>query len=133
MIEPKEIPSEYVSIRQVWLRNVNRCCEAISNRAKPDGSETAGFHEVGNRTVVHTIRAFYYTLVDYGEALVKTDVDEFLYDVIEPQLENIKSWEKSARIHQRLFEKIIEVLNKYGMLFETQPKGYSNVEMSSVQ
>ena len=30
------------------------------------------------------------------------------------------------------FERIIEVLNKYGMLFESQPKGYSNVEMKSI-
>ena len=27
---------------------------------------------------------------------------------------------------------IIETLNKYGMLFESQPQGYSNVEMKSI-
>jgi len=33
---------------------------------------------------------------------------------------------------KKRFAIIIEVLNKYGMLFESQPKGYSNVEMKSV-
>ena len=132
MIENKQIPLEYVSIRQVWLQNINRCCEAISNKAKPDMSNEGGFQEVGDRTVVHTVRALYYSLVDYGEAQVKTDVDKHLHEIIEPKLEKIKSWGKSANIHQQFFEKIIKVLNQYGMLFESQPKGYSNVEMKSV-
>lgn len=34
--------------------------------------------------------------------------------------------------YRRFFEYIIETLNKYGMLFESQPNGYSNVEMKSV-
>jgi len=41
MIEQKEIPSEFVSIRQIWLQNISRCSEAISNRAKPDASHEA--------------------------------------------------------------------------------------------
>lgn len=37
-----------------------------------------------------------------------------------------------ASIYQKFFEKMIELLNKYGMLFESTPKGYSNVEMRSI-
>lgn len=34
--------------------------------------------------------------------------------------------------YRRWFEYMVYTLNKYGMLFESQPKGYSNVEMKSV-
>jgi hypothetical protein len=33
---------------------------------------------------------------------------------------------------KQLFEFMLERLNRYGMLFETSPQGYSNVEMKSV-
>ena len=35
--------------------------------------------------------------------------------------------------YRKWFEFMVETLNKYGMLFDTQPKGYSNVEMKSIQ
>ena len=63
---------------------------------------------------------------------MKTDVDKYLNDVIEPKLGKVKNWNTSASIHQQLFEEIIKVLNKYGMLFDSQPKGYTNTEMKSV-
>ena len=169
----KELPSEYVSIRQVWLKNINRCSEAISNRAKPDISYEGNFQEIGNRTIVHTVNAFYHTLVDFEEATVRSDVkryrDEkynknindiwFLYkgNITEeyvkeryPELTN--SWDIDKKIEElrnkkksashcwmenagesvMLFDLIIQTLNKYGMLFDSQPKGYSNVSMKSV-
>ena len=36
------------------------------------------------------------------------------------------------RFYSELFNYIVETLNKYGMLFENQPRGYSNVEMKSI-
>ena len=36
------------------------------------------------------------------------------------------------RFYRELFHFIVETLNKYGMLFESSPKGYSNVEMESI-
>ena len=39
---------------------------------------------------------------------------------------------KVSTIKKQKLEFIIQTLNKYGMLFESQPKGYSNVEMKSV-
>ncbi len=32
----------------------------------------------------------------------------------------------------KFYHFIIKMLNKYGMLFDCQPEGYSNVEMKSV-
>jgi hypothetical protein len=132
MIENKEIPSEYVSIRQVWLQNITRCSEAISNKAKPDASDEAEWQKIGNRTVANSVKTLYYTLIDYGEAIIKTEVENYKKNVIDEKLKDGDSWQKVANIYEGFFEKIIEVLNKYGMLFEKQPEGYSNVEMSTV-
>ncbi len=133
MIEPKDLPREYVSIRQVWLMQINRCNEAISNRAKPDASEDAYFQQVGQRTVVYAVKSLYLSLVDYGEAKVKTECKKLWNEDFSPKLDKVTSWGKSANIYQKFFEAIIDVLNKYGMLFESTPKGYSNVEMRSVK
>lgn len=131
-MDDKKIPEEFVSIRNIWLQNISRCCEAIANRAKPDASNEAGFHDVGTRTVYHTVSSLYYSLIDYGEALVKTDCTKIKKEYVDPKMVEGLSWINVANIYQHFFEKMIEVLNKYGMLFESQPKGYSNVDMKSL-
>ena len=174
MIENKEIPGEYVSIRQVWLQNITRCSEAISNKAKPDISDQGEWQEIGNRTVVHTIGALFHSLVDYGEATVRTDTRKYYKEKIVPEINHIwklwegnitrdyvkekypeiensweidskvkelkekkpsaqRCWREHADISIQLYDFIIQVLNKYGMLFETQPKGYSNVAMEVIK
>ena len=133
MIEKKDLPSEYVSIRQVWLRQINRCNEAISNKAKPDSNEYANYEAVGRRTVISSVRALYLSLVDYGEAKVKTDCKKIWTEAILPKISKQESLDKITNIYQNFFEKIIEILNRYGMLFDSQPQGYTNVEMKSVQ
>ena len=172
MIENKELPSEYVSIRQIWLQSISRCSDAISNKAKPDASHEANWQEIGNRTVVHTVNALYHSLVDYGEATVRTDVKKYRNKKYNPVIDNIwdlyrgniteeyvkekypdlksfeiarkkdelrenrpsgsRCWAENARESILLFDFIIQTLNKYGMLFQEQPQGYSNVEMKSV-
>ena len=130
MIEPKDIPKEFVNIRQVWLMQINRCLEAITNKELKD-EQTHSF--AGDHAVVDSIRGLYYTLVDYGEAKVKSDVDRLFMDWKKEQFE-VKKVEKISHsfAEKNRFEIIIKVLNKYGMLFESQPKGYSNVEMKSL-
>ena len=172
MIENKELPSEYVSIRQIWLQSISRCSDAISNKAKPDASHEANWQEIGNRTVVHTVNALYHSLVDYGEATVRTDVKKYRNKKYNPVIDNIwdlyrgniteeyvkekypdlksfeiarkkdelrenrpsgsRCWAENARESILLFDFIIQTLNKYGMLFQEQPQGYSNVEMKSL-
>ncbi|UCF12074.1 MAG: hypothetical protein JSW06_08530 [Thermoplasmatales archaeon] len=126
MIENKDLPSEYVSIRQVWLRQINRCNEAISHRfmmdVKDDRSDRSG-----SETVVESVVALYMNLTDYGEATIKSDVDAWKLNVMS-KMENTSSFV----VNRKLFEYIIQTLNKYGLLFESQPKGYSNGEMKSV-
>jgi hypothetical protein len=129
MIDNKELPQEYVSIRQVWLKQITRCSEAISMRYKNDMTITNGVvQNVGDRFVGESVLSLYFLLVDYGEATIKSEVKQRLFD-----LKSNEDFSKNAVLYyQRLFEYIIEVLNKYGMLFESNPKGYSNTVMKSV-
>ena len=132
MLEKKELPSEYVSIRQIWLQNIMRCCEAISNRSKPDASHEANFQQIGDKTVVYSVRALYYSLVDYGEAILKSEIDDYKLIHIDPLIVNNMVWGKIANVYEKFYVKIIEVLNKYNMLFEQGPEGYSNVIMEVI-
>lgn len=129
MIENKDIPQEFISIRNVWLKQINRCSEAISLRYKLDMTVTNGaVQNVGDKFVQESVLSLYFLLVDYGEATVKTEVKERLNE-----LRSKEDFSKNAVLYyQRLFEFIIEVMNKYNLLFESNPKGYSNTIMKSV-
>lgn len=82
----------------------------------------------GSETVVESIIALYMNLIDYGEATIKSDVEDWMDNVMFK-----RKHPNSFVSYRKLFEYIIQILNKYGMLFESQPKGYSNVKMKSVQ
>ena len=126
MIEPKDIPKEYVNIRQVWLRQIDRCAEAISHRFMKD-TQDPYTDRSGLETVAESVIALEALLIDFGEALILSDVKDWL---------KTKKAEKGDlnrfRFYRELFHFIVETLNRYGMLFESQPKGYSNVEMRSI-
>ncbi|UCF12931.1 MAG: hypothetical protein JSW06_01405 [Thermoplasmatales archaeon] len=89
---------------------------------KDDRSESSG-----SQMVVESVVALYTNLIDYGEATIKSDVDAWKSNVMSKMKDT-----SSFVSYRKLFEFIIQTLNKYGMLFESQPRGYSNVEMKSV-
>jgi len=172
VVEEKELPSEYVSIRHVWLQAINDCRKAIGQRAVQEPTEERSWREIGDRNVAYMVTALYHSLVDYGEALIRTDVDRYYKDTFkirtnkiwdryvgyfdekkfkkeyghleyserEKKKEELKEkllsgstcWDRHARESIELFDFIIQTLNKYDMLFDEQPQGYSNVEMKSV-
>lgn len=159
MIENKELPSEYVSIRAIWLKAIDDCRKAISQVANIEASsERREFQLAGTRTVVHTVDALYLSLVDYGEALVKSDVDRWKKEVYYPALDKIwdqkkkkkqsssvlidddeeveisitTKWWENFKLSKTFYEHMIQVLNKYGMLFQEQPSGYSNVIIEEI-
>jgi hypothetical protein len=70
-------------------------------------------------------------LVDYGEALVRTDVIRW-FDEHNEEFKKKGSNYQKMMLYRRWFEFMIETLNKYGLFFDTMPRGYSNVEMKSV-
>lgn len=173
MNQEKELPSEYVSIRTVWLQSINDCRKAIGQRAIQEPNFDRQEKSIGDRTIVYTVDAFYYSLVDCGEAIVRSSVDKYREKEFTPRLKEIwSSWQKNkveddeddetddlahfkglglsdkekrkprsinacwsdhARESMKLFDYIIQTLNKYNMLFEKQPEGYSNVEMRSIE
>jgi hypothetical protein len=158
LIEAKEIPSEFVSIRQIWLKGIDDCRRAIGQRAIQDSSAERMDLVVGDRTVCHMVTSLYHSLVDYGEALIRSDIDRYYHDEYEPALREIwgqskkddegdinfsgtrtnnqltsnERWSAHCLEAIMLYDRILQTLNKYGMLFEQQPQGYSNVEMKSV-
>lgn len=156
-MENKELPSEYVSIRQVWLQGINDSRRAIGQQSIHEASLEKNEMVVGAKTVCHTVEALYLSLVDVGEAMVRSDVDKWYDEFYRPKSSEIwgkrevkkegeinreyqqrkhrsyqQKWWDTARLYEHLYDKIIQVLNKYGMLFPEQPRGYSNVEMKSV-
>lgn len=132
MIEPKDIPQEYVSIRQAWIKQIDRCCEAISHRFMQDTKDQYTDRS-GTETAVESVVALHTILIDYGEATVKSDVDKWINKHYEKTKDDKQPVLSRFRYYLKLFEYIVETLNKYGMLFESQPQGYSNVEMEEVK
>lgn len=87
----------------------------------------------GQSAVMEAVNGLYYTLIDYGEARIKSDVDRLYDEWREKKFKDNPGKKFPAHIfQQKQFQIIIQVLNKYGMLFESQPKGYSNVEMKLI-
>jgi len=166
MIEEKELPSEYVSIRHIWLKGIDDCRKVISQVANIEASSDNKYDMIaGPRTVVHTVDALCLSLVDYGEALIKTDIKRYKDKYYWPKhnkiwakqkqqkkkstvefagfddekeeeekcLSNHDKWWANSNISRLLYEEIIRVLNKYNMLFQEQPQGYSNVIMEEIK
>lgn len=126
MIESKELPQEFVSIRQVWLKQIDRVNEALSKRYMMDVKDDRT-DSVGMQMVIESINAFRLNLINFGEATIKNDVAAWIR--VQKQMKNKES---NLEFFKRLFAFIIQTLNKYGMLFDSQPKGFSNVEMKSI-
>jgi hypothetical protein len=124
-----EIPEEVIHIRQAWIKAINRVAEAIAYRFKRDVNDQYS-ERSGIETVVESVVALKCILVDYGEATIESDV----MDWYKKNFEKMEKGDmKRMMFYRSWFEYMVKTLNKYGMLFDTQPKGYSNVEMKSVQ
>ncbi len=130
MIESKEIPNEFISIRQVWLRQIDRCNEAFSKRYMMDVRDDRS-DRVGQQMVAETVMALHSNLIDFGEATIKTDVDAWRKERWSTGTSNESR--KVVKSYIELFEFIIQTLNRYGMLFDSQPRGFSNVVMRSIE
>ena len=169
MIDDKaEIPSEYVSIRQIWIKGIEDCRRAISQVANIEtSSERKDWMSAGPRTVVHTVDALYLSLVNYGEALILDDVEKYREEVYLPKLDALWGrkkkpkkqqpvqlsmladdddeeedgkqvgvetlWWENFKLSKAFYKEIIAVLQKYNMLFPEPYRGFSNVEMTSVE
>lgn len=135
MIEQKDIPQEYVNIRQVWLKQIDRCAEALSHRFMKDVMDQRS-EKSGMETFVESVIALDLLLVDYGEATIKTDVKKWQdknWDKIERDEKGKQKTMSRYNYFQAFFQMIVSTLHKYNMLFESTPNGYSNVIMEEVK
>lgn len=116
---------EYISIKQVWLRQLDRCNEALSNYSLKTHQ---GDEESGVRAAIASVGVLIINLIDYGDAPIKSEFVEW-------QDENKKTFENLYPISkaQLKLEKIIQILNKYQMLHDSLPRGYSNVVLEGVK
>jgi hypothetical protein len=130
LISVKEAQENIVNIRQVWLKAINRCAEAIAYRYRFDVQDKYT-EKMGVQMVIESVVALYTLLVDYGEAMVFSEVTAWR-DTHHDEIENMRDQYKRMSWYRDWFEFMVKTLNKYGMLFESQPKGFSNVEMKSV-
>ena len=124
VISEQEGAGEYISIKQVWLAQINRCNEAISNYALKDKGDKEGIFAASSSVDVLVIN-----LVDYGDCPIRTEFKQWWK-------EKYKSFEveqNPLHIAELKLEKIIEILNKYQMLHDSLPRGYTNVTMEGVK
>jgi hypothetical protein len=85
----------------------------------------------GTETVIESIIALQRLLVDYWEALVRTDVLRWQQEHDADFNEKVTPYSK-MQVFRCWFEYMVQRMNKYGLLFDAMPRGYSNVEMKSV-
>ena len=124
-ISKQEQSGEYISIKQIWLAQINRCNESLSNYAL---KVHQGDEESGMRAAVASVGVLIINLIDFGDAPIKTEYLKW-------RNENKKTFEKlyPIAIARMKLEKIIQILNKYQMLHDSLPKGYSNVTLEGVK
>ena len=130
MIERKDIPDDVIRFQQAWIKAINRVAESLAYRFRTDNMDQVS-QISGTETVIESIIAFQCLLVDYGEALVLSDVTRWRKEHEEEFKKKASNYEKMY-VYRRWFEFMIETLNKYGLLFDTMPRGFSNVEMKSI-
>jgi hypothetical protein len=85
----------------------------------------------GTESVIESIITLRCLLVDYGEAAVLSDVLPWK-DEHYAKFKMKQSAYNLITIFRKWFEYIIKTLYMYGFLFDTTPKGYSNVEMKLI-
>ena len=167
-----DLPPEYISIRNIWLQAINDCRKAIAQRAIQEPNEERSWREMGDRNVVHTVDALYFSLCNYGAARLRSDVDEYREntykkhvieiwdryigrlntDTLKEKYKNMDFFEREEKIKEiqnsmlslgecwdghakeaiKLYDYILQTMNKYNLLFEQQPSGFTNVEIEEV-
>lgn len=124
-ISEQEGAGEFISIKRVWLRQLDRCNEALSNyplKLHHDDDSS------GIRAAISSVGVLIINLIDFGDAPIKSDYLKW-------RDENIKTFDGKHQITiaQMKLEQIIEILNKYQMLHDSLPRGYSNVILEGVK
>ena len=124
VISEQEGSGEFISIKKIWLKQIDRINEVSSNwMLKGDrADQSVGIHAFNS--AVDTLAA---SIVDYGDAPLRSEYLEWLAK----ESDWMKEHNTISRARHK-YKAIIYILNKYQMLHDSLPRGYSNVKMESV-
>ena len=131
MIETKQSKDNIISIQQAWLKAIDRVAESLSKRYMLDVNDPMREGQTGQLMVIESIIALQCLLVDYGEAYVRSEVDKWQKEHRQ-ELKDEESRFERMLWYRDWFDFMIKTLNKYSLLFETMPRGYSNTTLTSV-
>lgn len=121
-ISEQEAAEDFISIKQIWLKQIDRCNELLSNYILKGGH--GGYNDEGAIAAISSVNVLIRNLIDYGDAPIKTEFHKWL------EKSNASFKGKSGlTIAGMQLEKIIDILNKYQMLHDSLPRGYTNVTM----
>lgn len=131
MIEQgKDVPENVIRIQQAWIKAINRVAEALAYRYRNDNLDKFT-QQAGVEMVIESVVALYSLLVDYGEATVRSDVSRWR-DEHDADFKKKGSEGERMRLYRRWFEYMVQTMNRYGLLFDSMPRGYTNVEMEVI-
>lgn len=122
-ISEQEAAGDFISIKQIWLRQIDRCNELLTNY-----NLKGQYSESGVTAAISSVHVLIMNLVDYGDSPLKSEFNEWL----ESNKSKLKEESRFAVANLK-FEKVILILNKYQMLHDSLPRGYTNVVMEGVK
>ena len=123
-ISQQEGAGEFISIKQIWLSQINRCNEALTNyvlKAKHD-DDLAGM-----KAAISSVEVLILNLINFGDAPIKDEFQQWWKDN-----HHKFNGKYEITIAKAKLERIIDILNKYQMLHDSLPRGYSNVTMEGI-
>ena len=126
-ISEQEGAGDFISIKQIWLRQIDRCNELLSNYTLKGSDNESGYN-----AAIASVNVLIINLVDYGDAPIKTEYnvwEKTWYKEHESELDNISA----LTFARKKFGTVIKILNKYQMLHDALPRGYTNVVMEGVK
>ena len=116
-----------LNAKQLLMEAISECRRAISQRSMIE----SGMYEKkqlssGDRYIIDSIKALHTILFDYGNATVRTDVNEYYEKTYKKKIEELykekkDDWYGKADESIKLFDFIMKTLDKYGILFSDNP------------
>ena len=67
-ISEQEGAGDFISIKQIWLRQIDRCNELLSNYTLKGSDNESGYN-----AAIASVNVLIINLVDYGDAPIKTE------------------------------------------------------------
>lgn len=123
-ISEQEGAEDFISIKQVWLKQIDRCNEILSNYVLKGDT----YSQTGELAAVSSVGVLILNLIDYGDAPIKTEYKKWYTD----NRAKFRNYNAIDTASTKL-EKIIAILNKYQMLHDALPRGYTNVILEGVK